>query len=196
MEEHSQFARFLSVNMQMIMSFGNVRKLDMPDSFLKKELCSWLCVVSQAPASKQQLISPPSLEAMEFALQSLLMETQLYQHILRLVYLCVWVYFWWGLHCRIFNSFWVSKPIQNPWRLLKWQLSLCYSLQSMSPLTWHLKMLPSYLFSSSRAHFSMSRGRKDAAWPLTCVPLSQDIKWKRTCINRNHFGPIRWYFVE
>lgn len=58
-------------------------------AFLKGGLCSWLCVVSLVLASKQRWISPPFLEAMELVLQSLLMETQLYQHIPRLVYLCV-----------------------------------------------------------------------------------------------------------
>lgn len=179
------------------MSFGDVRKLDMPDSFSK----GGTLLMSLCCQSRSSIKATPSLEAMEFALQSLLMETQLCQHILRLVYLCVWVFFGWGLHYRIFNSFWVSKPLQNPLKAsevtaFSLPLSLIHVTSDMT-----LEILPSYLFSlpglisawaevgkklpvhSCVCHFPMTGSEKEHVLRETILDQPEDILWNNVSLN-------------
>jgi hypothetical protein len=162
----------------MIMSFGNVKKLDMPDSFSKGgTLLMALCCQSQTSikAPIDQFSLPGSHG---FALQSLLMETQLFQHILRLVNLCVWrVFGGRGLHCRVFNSFWVFKPLHNS---LKASAVTVFSLPvSPIPVTSDVTLenvtkLFTFLFQDLFHH--EQRGREDTTISLMCVSVSCNIK--------------------
>lgn len=166
------------------MSFGNVRMLDMPDSFSKKELCSWLCIVSRTLASKQRLITPPSLEAMELAIQSLLFETVISAHHEISSSLCLRFM---GLHCRVFNSFWVSKPLTQPPEgfcsdsLLSATLSNpCHPWHD----TWNIYQAICFLLPVLILPEGL--GRKDNPCWLMCVSVSLDTEGKKTNKQQNN----------
>lgn len=110
---------------------------------------------------------------------SLLIETQLYQHIMKLVHHCVRVLRGFVVGSSTASS--VQATYISPWGLLQWQPSVCYSLQSLWSPKWHLWKIYQAIYITLLVLISLKWGRwgrKDAIYWLVYVSFL-DVKWKK-----------------